>query len=465
MRIAAISVTPLFPDYVHGGSQKILADIATGLKTNGHDVEIWCPHLDGNVDDFEIGNVIVHRTLKLRGTFPATHQVSPADLIETTQALRKAAEWANRVYLHADAIYLRQALEGKQIVRSIHDYMYEEALLSTLILPADITIVPSEYLKDCIEATVALSGRKTIEPIIVIPNGVHVPETLPQPQLPDDILPREENDLILLYPHRPEPTKGVCEAIQTAAMIQNLDHSRNVRLLMPSSAWDKDMDESTISADEIRRTAEVYGASDIVETHEWLSAAEMPGYYAAGDVTLCVGSFVEAFGLVPVESIANGTPAVCASVGALRQFSAISGISLVTHGDIPATANAVLSAVANSDSADLTESERFWIATGYSEAKMVSKFEDVMTHTIPEKRKIKVAPGNQLKLAPWCYVEGEAIFDDYIAGWSDYPELVAALKAGYGLVPADPLVLSASLDAEVRHARRYGILIPDFIFE
>ena len=68
MRIAAISVTPLFPDYVHGGSQKILADVATGLKTNGHDVEIWCPHLDGNVDDFEIDNVIVHPTLKLRGT-------------------------------------------------------------------------------------------------------------------------------------------------------------------------------------------------------------------------------------------------------------------------------------------------------------------------------------------------------------------------------------------------------------
>ena len=95
---------------------------------------------------------------------------------------------------------------------------------------------------------------------------------------------------------------------------------------------------------------------------------------------------------------------------------------------------------------------------------MVSKFEDVMTHTIPEKREIKVAPGNQLKLAPWCYVEGEAIFDDYIAGWSDYPELVAALKAGYGFVPADPLLVSASLDAEVRYACRYGMLIPDFIF-
>jgi glycosyltransferase involved in cell wall biosynthesis len=450
---------------VIGGSQKILADIANGMKTAGHDIQIWSTYNDVHDDDFEIGNVTVHPELKLRGSFPATHQISPADLIETTQTLRKAADWANRIYLHADAVYLRHALEGKQIIRSIHDYMYEEALLSTLILPADITVVPSEYLKDCIEATVAHSGRKTIEPVIVIPNGVLVPESLSQPVLPDGVSPREENDLILLFPHRPEPAKGAREAFQAAVMIQNLEPSRNVRLLMPSYLWDSNLDESAASSDEILQLAEVYGASTLVELHGWLSPAEMPGYYAAGDVTLCIGSFVESFGLVPVESVANGTPAVCANVGALRRYSQTDGISMVPFMNFPATANAVLSAVTNPDAADLIESGRFWIATAYSQDKMISEFEDVMTHTIPEKRQIKVSPGNRLKLAPWCYVDGEAVFDDYTSAWNDYPELTAALQAGEGLIPADPLLLSASLDAEVRYARERGILIPDYVFE
>ena len=176
MRIAVISIAPLFPNLVIGGSQKILADVAVGLKNNGHDIQIWCTGTDAHEGDFEIHGVVVHPDLKLRGSFPATHQVSPIDLAHTASVLRKASDWANRVYLHADAVYLRHALGDTPIIRSIHDYVYEEALISTMSLQADATVVPSEYLKRCIEATGALSGRTSIEPVIAIPNGVHVPE-------------------------------------------------------------------------------------------------------------------------------------------------------------------------------------------------------------------------------------------------------------------------------------------------
>ena len=112
MHIAAISVAPVFPNSVFGGSQKILKDVVVGLDRLGHDVQLWCTRTRKHTCQFEINGVPVHPELRLRGTFPATHQVSPIDLANTAKVLCGAAAWAERVYLHADAIYMRHALDG-----------------------------------------------------------------------------------------------------------------------------------------------------------------------------------------------------------------------------------------------------------------------------------------------------------------------------------------------------------------
>jgi len=460
LRIAAISVAPVFSDHVIGGSQKILADVAVGLKNNDHDIQIWCTGTDSHNGDFEVGKVPVHPDLKLRGAFPATHQVSPAALAQTSEVLRKAADWADRVYLHADAVYLRHAIEGTAIVRSIHDYTYEEALISTLSLPADTTIVPSDYLKKCIEATVAISGRKSIEPVVSIPNGLHVPDSPPERALPSEIKPREDNDLILLFPHRPEPTKGIDEAIQIAIEVQRLDPSRNVRLLIPAYPFEANLDETNISADEITGIAETRGAGDIVELHRWLSPSEMAGYYAAGDVTLCIGSFIESFGLVPLESVVSGTPAVCSRVGALRQFADIDGVELVPYGGVQAGAETVIAAA--SDPSGLLESGRSQISGNYSQEAMISEFESVITRLLGSERSITESNNGRLRLTPWCDIQNDRIYDDYDAAARRYPELTRALTKSNGSVLSDPLFMSAALDAEVRFAREQRVLIPEF---
>ncbi len=467
MRIAAISVAPVFSEYVIGGSQKILVDMATGLKNRGHDIQIWCTGTDAHDGDFEISEVPVHPDLKLRGSFPATHQVSPVALARTSDVLKKAADWADRVYLHADAIYLRHALLGTDIIRSIHDYVYEEALVSTLSLPANVTVVPSEYLKNCIEVTVALSGRTSIEPIIVVPNGIEVPDSLPSPKLPAGISAREESDLILLFPHRPEATKGVREAILTAVKVQEIRNEQNVRLLIPAYPPGSNFDDAAGSPQEILALAEELGGSDTVELHEWLSPAEMPGYYAAGDVTLCLGSFVESFGLVPVESLANGTPAVCARVGGFRQFDDFDAIRLVEYGNTLASAHAVVGVIVPMPNPSWDEelrSGREKITERFSLEVMVSEFESVITKFLPGERKISLAGNGRLELAPWCEVQDDRIYDDYAAASVQFPELTQALESGNGFVLSDPLLLSASLDAEVRFAVDRGILIPEFVF-
>jgi len=463
VRIAAISVAPVFPDQVIGGSQKILADLAVGLKNLGHDIQIWCTGTDAHQGEFKIDGVLVHPDLKLSGSFPATHQVSPIALAKTSEVLRKAAEWSDRVYLHADAVYLRHAIDGKQIVRSIHDYVYEEALVSTLSLPADFTVVPSDYLKRCIEATVALSGRSTIEPIIAIPNGVQIPDSLIEPTLPDGIGPQETGDLVLLFPHRPAPTKGVREAIATAVQVQAIRPDRNVRLLMPAYPADSKFDEATGTPADVAHVIGELGAENIVELHGWLSPSQMPGYYAAGDVTLCVGSFIESFGLVPIETVAAGTPVVCAAVGALRQFEDIEGVVLVPYGGVGASANAVLAAIETSESN--FELAREKISARYSPESMISEFESVITKTLANQRTITRLENDLLELAPWCTIQENRIYNDYDATSLEFPELISALEVGSGHVTSDPLLMSASLDAEVRFAVDQGILIPEFVIE
>ena len=94
---------------------------------------------------------------------------------------------------------------------------------------------------------------------------------------------------------------------------------------------------------------------------------------------------------------------------------------------------------------------------------MVEGYESVISRTLSEARKIELAADDQLLLAPWCDIQGQEIYDDYTATRLQYPHLVSALKVNLGLVWSDPLLLSASLDAEVRHAKERGILIPKYV--
>ena len=459
MRIAAVSVAPLLPDVVIGGSQKILVDVLTGLARNGHDVQVWCTGTSAHSGEFEISGVRVHPEMKLRGSFPATHKVPPFKLAATTQALSEMADWGDRVYLHADAVYLRHALGETDIVRSIHDYFYEEALVSTLAFDATATIVPSNYLKSCIEATAAITGKESIESVCTIPNGVEVHAELPEPKLPDGIAPRSKDDLILLFPHRPEPTKGLVEAFRTAVEVQLRESSRNVRLLLPMYPKGSGFDEAASESDEVQQLAAEHDAESIVELHEWLSPSEMPSYLAAGDVTLCIGSFIESFGLVPMESVANGTPVVCSRVGALREFADIAGVTLTPYGDMSSAADAVLSAA--SGEADQLEAGRTLIRETFSPQAMVEGYERVISRRLSERRDISVNEDNQLQLAPWTDVQGDRIFNDYTSESARYPKVVTALQSTSN-INGNMLLISASLDAEILHARENGILIPKF---
>jgi glycosyltransferase involved in cell wall biosynthesis len=370
----------------------------------------------------------------LRGTFPSPYEVAPHRLAAVAAALRGGAEWADRIYLHADAVFMRHLLGGRPVVRSFHDFLYQEALLSAFSLPAALTIVPSEYLKRCIEASVGQTGARPLEPVRVIPNGVDVPARRPRARPPKGVAPRVPGDIVLVHPHRPDVRKGIAESLELVRELSRRRPAARVRLLVAKHVDEGVSEEASGHHALAMVMAQKLGVSRSIELFDWMPQARMPSLYAFADATLCIGNFIEAFGLVPLESVAAGTPAVCARAGALRELEGVPGLSFVPHGDIPAAADALEGALAQ-DRAQAQGALREKFDPERMKAAYVEAITGRLPRPRPGRRATRRCPesleghGTGLwRLAPWCHVEGSRIYNDYDYGYAEIPALAAVIR-------------------------------------
>lgn len=440
MRILAVSVAPLFPGAVHGGSQRILMAVAQALGGAGNEVRVLCSRRPENEGGFRpYPHVAVEPSLVLRGTFPSPYEVAPHRLAQTISALSAAAGWADRAYLHADAVFTRHALRGIPVVRSFHDFLYEEALLSAFALPAALAVVPSEYLKRCIESSVSGFGAREMEPVLVIPNGVLVPQRSPAPKAPPGVRPRKQGEAVLLYPHRPDARKGIAESLKLLAELKRRRSKGRIRLLVASHVDEKVSDEAAAYRASVTGMARHAGVEDAVEFFGWLAPERMPSLYAFADATLCIGNFIEAFGLVPLESVVAGTPAVCARVGALRDLEGTPGMRFVPYGDMAAAVDAIESVLASEMDSGLV---REAVSARFNLEAMQERYVEAITGRLPASSSPKaragvrplekLAQGRAYRLAPWCHIESGRIYNDYEYGYGDFPSLVSLLGGPAG---------------------------------
>lgn len=456
MRILAVSVAPLFPDRIMGGSQRILLEVVDALSNAGHDVRLLCSQVDDNEAFDTAAGVPVLPVLQLRGSFPAQYQTAPHRLNRVWNVLAEHAAWADRAYLHADAIYMRDALGDLPVIRALHDYVYEEALLSAFTLPADRTVVPSQYVADCISASAGQVAD--VGELRVVPNGIDSPGWPVSSRLPNGVEPRRDNDVILLHPHRLQPGKGVKESMQIAVELQRRLSDQRVRLLVPGLQPNGSNDDAVLAQESVAELARSLGADDLVELHPWLSPEQMPGYLAAGDVTLCPGSFVEAFGLVPLESVVAETPAVCARVGAFRDQADLPGIRQFDYGDTDAAVDAVIEALNDQVDRNLAARnivERFHIdgmREGYIKA-IAGRLRPVSKRSPAQD----TGGGTALKLAPWCYVSGDRIYHDYLARFEKFPRLTQSLNRDREV--SGSLEAGDRLTSEIEKARSQGFVV------
>src|SRR3989344_9271112 len=93
MKILVFSLGPIFRDHVHGGSQKVLREVAKYLGEIGHEVNIYCTERDDNNQTFSLQeNVRGHPTLRFKQTFPLPYKTAQYNLTQIVHTLMEELE-------------------------------------------------------------------------------------------------------------------------------------------------------------------------------------------------------------------------------------------------------------------------------------------------------------------------------------------------------------------------------------
>lgn len=429
-RVAVFSMGPVFPSHVHGGSQKTLAAVVRQLASDGFRVSVYCTRRDDNHQAFALHpNATVHPVLRFKQTYPEPYYAAPYHLGEVVSVLARAAADHDRFYVHDGELLYHFIYDEVPTVVSFQDFVYPDTLAGALSFRRDHLLLSSPYVQSCVEQVFRHFRPLPAGRVSHVPNGFDVDVLCPRdPSALRTELGLAPDALAVLFPHRPDPRKGIWESLRV--LLRALDSlpesvADRIRLLVP--VWvDSNVAESSEHVyqglyGEIAAAAAQAGRPNLVHFHPWLPVARMPEYYSLGSVTLCIGSFVEAFGNVSVESQLCGTPAVVARVGAQRTVLPESLVAKIDYDDEKTAADFLVQVLTGQMTLP-GEDFRDYVRATYSEAAMVEGYARVIlgaerTAPLPAVGATGGLPA-RVEVPAWCALLESGYYNDYEYGYS-----------------------------------------------
>ncbi|HSN94705.1 MAG TPA: glycosyltransferase, partial [Anaerolineaceae bacterium] len=221
------------------------------LASKGHQVRIICPSLTEQNQNFHIAQGLeVWPVLPFHQPFPAPYAVTPPELAFIVEEINRQLDWAERFYVHDGELLLPQLHTKIPTILSFRDNYYPESILGSFINQADEIICVSPYSASVIKTTAGRVVKGLADRLHVVMNGIDpsvfhpipMDENLLIPKLPFD--PRKHR--FLLHPHRPDPNKGLAEALQVLKFLVVENGMKDVMLLTPR--WHSDMSGSDEAA-------------------------------------------------------------------------------------------------------------------------------------------------------------------------------------------------------------------------
>jgi glycosyltransferase involved in cell wall biosynthesis len=338
VRILVHSYFPPLHDHNSGGAQQFVGDLLHGLARREHtSIEVICPDPEGHpLADFGPAARITPTLIE-----PTDDHLTPYERHWNAREVADAAQRSD-VILSIDRGLPVEV--DVPVVLTLNNFTYATEVEAVFGLAWDEIIVPSRYLQDCVAAVVGEQAwTGPAPPVHLVPYGVDTDHYRPV----DATSARERLGLrnerqYVLFPHRPEPSKGLVAAL--AALRSALEVNPDLHLLVPrpplSVAAVRQAEQAFI--DGVEQKAGEMGLSGHITFHPWVAPSEMPSYYSLGAVCLAVGAFPETFGFTPVQAIACGTPAVATPAGAVEGLLPPGhGLALVAFDDPYATAAAL----------------------------------------------------------------------------------------------------------------------------
>jgi D-inositol-3-phosphate glycosyltransferase len=170
----------------------------------------------------------------------------------------------------------------------------------------DLVIASTENEKNLLFEHYGISGDK----ISVIPCGVNMELFHPEDKLEARRKLGLGEEKIILFVGRIERLKGIDKIIRALSLLKE----NHPRLLIVGEDGNRRGE-----VDNLKALASQLDVADYVTFSGLVNYEKLPDYYNAADI--CVfPSFYESFGLVPLESLACGTPVLATDVGDLRHI-------------------------------------------------------------------------------------------------------------------------------------------------
>lgn len=429
MNVLIFSMTPIFPDFAMGGAQIQLKKVAKHLGTLGHDIKILCTRRDAEHQGFFwLPNVEIIPIFRFKQPYPEPYLTPVYHIANAIQDMADYLTWADVHFSNDGGLIFPYVYQNLPTVISLRSIIFAETLQSAYLFDGDWLIVPSQYMKDCLIASVGRHFPELSAKIKVIHNGFDF--DIFQPKQPDQIgayLPDldTKNHQYILFPHRPEASKGFLDCVDVVEKLVYQYGLEHVRVLVPRWIESAQSPEDRKFYQSLEQHLRQRGLNDYFIFHDWIPESLLPEYYSLGSLTLVIGAYIETFGNVSFESLLCETPVILSRVAPNRSLIPESFIYKADYGDIEA-----ISHLAHQI---LTKRERVPVETltfikqNFPLEKMVNTFADVITHAqrTPNITYQPTLSAEQslFSLAPWCYSTSKGIFHDFNATYYQHPLL------------------------------------------
>ncbi|ESP90009.1 glycosyltransferase family 4 protein [Candidatus Halobonum tyrrellensis] len=336
-------VSKQFPPGV-GGGETYAHELANGLGERGHDVDVytqWVDSPDESVDTHE--NVTVHRVCKARRKLVTFETLYFSYRVRRTVDLERY-DVVHGTLMPASTVAVTPFTDvDVPVVLTSHGTSVGEAKAVALETPADYLLKfffhPTNVVMDYVasrdaDAVIAISDHAREQLTTVYGLDESDVETIPHGVDTDRFYPREERHpavdperFTVLYVGRLGARKGLGLALRAVAEVDD----PNVEFLIAGTGRHEAR---------LRELAEELGVSEQVRFLGFVPDEQLPTLYSSADVFLLPSRY-EGFGLVLLEAMACGTPAIGVDAGGIPTAVESASSGIVADRTPEAVSNAI----------------------------------------------------------------------------------------------------------------------------
>ena len=407
MHILVYSYFAPLRDHLAGGVQRFLNDILKGIVDAGHNVTVLSTEPDNNDELLDLGSrFFVLPVLRE----PTTGSLTPYERHYNAQYYSKLANSADVVLSIDRSVPIETETP---VLLSLNNFSYSTEVESVFSFRWDAMIVPSIYERKCVEAIVGSDyWSEGQRPIYTIPLPV---DTClfrrTDPTILANRLGVSANQFIVVYPHRPDPLKGLRTAVEAIDYASRLNP--RIMLYVPSLPYSVRAVRQREQAflDEVNLEITKRNLNKFIKFHPWIDSREMPAYFSLANCCLALSTLPETFGLSVLQSVACLTPVVTTPAGAIPEvLPPYHGVNIVDFDSPEKVADAMLQ---QHDPADLRRGKAY-IEANYNVESVVSQYLGCLASITKSHAQYNPEPKVRNGLVPWCREQSDGrIWHDY----------------------------------------------------